>query len=68
DPGLLVWRSHYQEFDGSGTNLGGAPVNCGKTEAGGDGGGTILPFISAKTCPKTPTQEVQGNQGPQVRP
>lgn len=68
DPGLLVWRSHYQEFDGAGTNLGGAPVNCGKTEAGGDGGGTILPFILAKTCPTTPTQEVQGNQGPQVRP
>jgi hypothetical protein len=68
DPGLLVWRSHYQDYDGAGTKLGGAPVNCGKTEAGGEGGGTILPFIAAKTCPTTPTQEVQGNQGPQVRP
>jgi len=68
DPGLELVRSHYQDYDGAGTKLGGAPVNCPKTEAGGDGGGTILPFISDKTCPKTPTQEVQGNQGPQVRP
>lgn len=68
DPGLLLVRSHYQQYDGNGNNLGDAAINCGKTEAGGDMGGIILPFIAAKTCPTTPTQHVQGNQGLQVRP
>jgi hypothetical protein len=67
DPGLELVRSHYQQYDGAGTALGAAPVNCGTTEAGGDVGGWILQFVSGK-CPTTPTQQVQGNQGVQVRP
>jgi hypothetical protein len=46
--------------------LGAAPVNSGTTEAGGDMGGTILVCPTLTTCPKT-TQQVQGNQGLQVR-
>jgi hypothetical protein len=67
DPGLLVVRSHYQQYDGAGTFIGAAPVNSGTTEAGGDFGGEILSCATATTCPKT-TQNVQGNQGLQVRP
>ncbi len=68
DPGLLLVRSHYQEYDGAGTLLGVAPVNSGATtEAGGDAGGQILVCPTLTTCPKT-TQQVQGNQGLQVRP
>jgi hypothetical protein len=67
DPGLELVRAHYQQYDGGGTLLGAAPVNCGTTEAGGDMGGVIIPFVSAK-CVATPTQQVQGNQGLQVRP
>jgi hypothetical protein len=62
DPGLLYLRSHYQQYDGAGTLIGAAPVNTGTTEAGGDLGGQILP-VTAKT-----TQQVQGDQGLQVRP
>jgi hypothetical protein len=62
DPGLLLVRSHYQQYDGGGTLIGVAPVNSGKTEAGGDLGGEILPSTS------TTTQNVQGEQGLQVRP
>jgi len=40
-----------------------APVNSGTGEAGGDFGGEILSSATAKT-----TQQVQGNQGLQVRP
>jgi hypothetical protein len=68
DPGLLIVRSHYQQKDGASNLLGGAAVNCGTAEAGGDMGGWILPFVGGKTCPTTPIQEVQGNQGFQVRP
>jgi hypothetical protein len=63
DPGLLLVRSHYQQYDGSGTLIGAAPVNSGTGEAGGDFGGEILSSATAKT-----TQQVQGNQGLQVRP
>jgi hypothetical protein len=62
DPGLLLVRSHYQEYDGGGNLIGAAPINSGKTEAGGELGGEILPSTS-----KT-TQNVQGEQGLQVRP
>jgi hypothetical protein len=62
DPGLLLVRSHYQQYDGAGTFIGAAPVNSGKTEAGGELGGEILPSTS------TTTQNVQGDQGLQVRP
>jgi len=67
DPGLSLVRSHYQQYDGADTLLGAAPVNSGTTEAGGDMGGTILVCPTATTCPKT-TQQVQGDQGLQVRP
>jgi hypothetical protein len=67
DPGLLLVRSHYQEYDGAGTLIGAAPINSGTTEAGGDAGGQILTCATLTTCPKT-TQLVQGNQGLQVRP
>ena len=67
DPGLLLVRSHYQQYDGAGTLLGAAPVNSGTAEAGGDVGGAILTCPTSTTCPKT-TQHVQGNQGLQVRP
>jgi hypothetical protein len=67
DPGLLIVRSHYQQYDGSGALLGAAPVNSGTAEAGGDMGGVILSCATAAACSKT-TQEVQGNQGLQVRP
>ena len=62
DPGLLLVRSHYQQYDGAGTLIGAAPVNSGKTEAGGEIGGEIRPSTS------TTTQNVQGDQGLQVRP
>jgi hypothetical protein len=68
DPGLQLVRSHYQQYDGAGTLLGAAPVDCGTTEAGGDMGGVIIPFVSAKCVTGSATQEVQGNQGLQVRP
>jgi hypothetical protein len=67
DPGLSLVRSHYQQYDGAGTFLGAAPVNTGTTEAGGDMGGVILLCPTAKTCPAS-TQQVQGNQGLQIRP
>jgi hypothetical protein len=67
DPGLLLVRSHYQQYDGSGTLIGAAPVNSGTKEAGGDFGGTILPCAAKTTC-STVTQDVQGEQGLQLRP
>jgi len=67
DPGLLIVRSHYQQYDGADTLLGAAPVNSGTTEAGGDMGGWIVSCATAATCSKT-TQQVQGTQGLQVRP
>lgn len=67
DPGLLLVRSHYQQYDGAGTLLGAVPVNSGTSEAGGDMGGQILACPTTTTCTAT-TQLVQGNQGLQVRP
>jgi len=67
DPGLLLVRSHYQQYDGAGNFLGAAPINSGTTEAGGDMGGVILSCATTTTCSKA-TQQVQGNQGLQVRP
>ena len=40
DPGLQLIRSHYQQLDGNGANLGGAASNS--PELGGDMGGCIL--------------------------
>ncbi|MGB7333793.1 MAG: hypothetical protein WBD25_20580 [Terriglobales bacterium] len=68
DPGLLIVRSHYQQYDGAGTLLGATPVNTPVAdEAGGDMGGIILPCTTVALCSKT-TQQVQGDQGLQVRP
>jgi hypothetical protein len=67
DPGFLLLRSHYQQYDGAGNLLGAVPINSGNTEAGGDLGGEILPCATTATCSKT-TQIVQGEQGLQVRP
>jgi hypothetical protein len=67
DPGLLIERSHYQQYDGAGTFIGAAPINHGTTEVGGDAGGEILSCATTTTCSKT-TQQVQGDQGLQFRP
>jgi len=49
DPGLVYLRSHYQQYDGSGTLIGAVPVDKGTTEAGGDMGGCILPVAKSTT-------------------
>ena len=67
DPGLLLVRSHFQQYDGSGALIGAAPVNSGTAEKGGDAGGLILPCATAAACSKT-LQQLQGFQGLQVRP
>jgi hypothetical protein len=44
DNGLLLLRSHYQQYDGAGVNIGSAPVNDPSTaERGGDSGGLVIP-------------------------
>ncbi|MFZ0687935.1 MAG: hypothetical protein WAM89_20510 [Terriglobales bacterium] len=58
DPGLLIERSHYQQYDGAGTFLGATPVDKGATEAGGDMGGCILPTSGSHS---TLTQLVNGD-------
>ena len=67
DPGLLLVRSHFQQYDGSGNTIGAAPVNAPTTEKGGDAGGYIYTCTSNTACPTT-TQELQGFQGIQARP
>lgn len=62
DPGLLLLRSHYQQKDSAGTNIGNAPYNettsavtiGGHTypaanEAGGDMGGCIMHLVIGTT-------------------
>jgi len=50
DPGFQLLRSHYQQVDGSGlADIGGAPVNSGTSESGGDVGGCILANGSTAT-------------------
>jgi len=46
DPGISILRAHYQQTDGAGNDIGGAPVDSGTTEAGGDMGGCIQPSAS----------------------
>ncbi|MGA9527764.1 MAG: hypothetical protein WBS24_06585 [Terriglobales bacterium] len=67
DPGLLLVRSHFQQYDGSGNTIGAAPVNAPATEKGGDAGGYIYTCATLTTCPTT-THEIQGNSGIQSRP
>jgi hypothetical protein len=47
DPGLTLVRSHYQQLDGNGANLGGAASNS--PELGGDMGGCVLAVGSTVT-------------------
>ena len=62
DKGLLLLRSHYQEYDGAGVNIGVAPVNQPNTsEKGGDMGGLIIPTsigvtLSASAASNTENQ------------
>jgi hypothetical protein len=67
--GLKVLRSHYQQKDGNGTNLG--KVGGNLPEAGGDMGGAIIPTTIGVTTEKQ-TQLIQNSTatslGPVVRP
>jgi len=62
DNGLLLLRSHYQQYDGAGVNIGVAPVNEPTTsEKGGDMGGLVIPTsvgvtLSATTKANTENQ------------
>jgi len=62
DNGLLLLRSHYQQYDGAGVNIGAAPVNEPSTsEKGGDMGGLVIPTsigvtLSASTSKNTENQ------------
>jgi hypothetical protein len=81
DNGLLLLRSHYQQYDGSGVTVGGTPVNEPTTsEKGGDMGGLIIPtaigvtgLSSAAKDTENQTQIVQssnattGGLGPALR-
>jgi hypothetical protein len=58
DPGLTVWRSHYQQWDGTGATIGAAPsdgtFNAGGNSTGGDKGGDmggciLIPGSTLKT-------------------
>ena len=70
DLGLKLLRSHYQQRDGAGVNIGPAPVNSG-ADKGGDMGGQIIPTTIGVTTYKV-TQLVQNGtaetQGPVTRP
>jgi len=63
DPGLVLLRSHYQQTDGNGNNLGPAPRNSGTAEAGGDIGGSILSSSSVGTqlIQNTPNSSIPRN-------
>jgi hypothetical protein len=62
DNGLLLLRSHYQQYDGAGVNIGVAAVNQPvASEKGGDVGGLIIPTsigvtLSATTSKNTENQ------------
>lgn len=58
DPGLLVERAHYLQYDGAGTAINtGTVQNFSKTgsfvEAGGDMGGEVFTCPTATTCPNS---------------
>lgn len=60
DNGLLLLRSHYQQYDGSGVNIGVAPVNQPSTsEKGGDMGGLIIPTSIGVTLSSTTTKNTE---------
>jgi hypothetical protein len=70
DLGIKLLRSHYQQTDGSGALLGGAPQNQ-PTEIGGDMGGAIIPTAIGVTT-ENQTSLIQNynysGEGPVVRP
>jgi hypothetical protein len=72
DPGLKVWRSHYQQLDGQNRPLGKAPVNTQTADAGGDMGGAILIYEATLGIGDLTTQLSQGsnanNLSPYARP
>jgi hypothetical protein len=74
DAGLVLVRSHYQQTDGSGVNIGKAPVNTGGSEAGGEMGGAIIPTLAGVSDTQTQlvqdaTTNAQGiTFGPVIRP
>jgi hypothetical protein len=62
DNGLLLLRSHYQQYDGAGVNIGSSAVNDPTTsERGGDMGGLIIP-TSIGVTGLTPASEDTENQ------
>jgi len=62
DNGLVLLRSHYQQYDGAGTNIGAAAVNePTASEKGGDMGGLIIPTAIGVTG-LTPTSKDSENQ------
>ena len=69
--GLKLLRSHYQQKDGNGGNLGAGAANS--PEKGGDMGGAIIPTAIGVTTSKQ-TQLIQSSNsdssslGPQLRP
>jgi hypothetical protein len=76
DLGLLLVRSHYEQFDGNGNALGLAPSYPGistsnTTGAGGDMGGMIIPTtLGASTAYKTyltQSGDAAGGLGPALR-
>jgi hypothetical protein len=70
--GLKLLRSHYQQKDGNGGNLGAGPA-ANSPEKGGDMGGAIIPTTIGVTTSKQ-TQLIQSSNsdssslGPQIRP
>jgi hypothetical protein len=60
DLGLKLLRSHYQQKDGNGVNLGAGPAG-NLPEKGGDMGGMIVPTTAGVTTEKQ-TQIVQGSE------
>jgi len=70
--GLKLLRSHYQQKDGNGGNLGAGPA-ANSPEKGGDMGGVIIPTAIGVTTSKQ-TQLIQSTNsdssslGPQIRP
>ena len=74
DLGLKLLRSHYEQRDGAGTQLGAAGVATNSPEKGGDMGGFIIPTTIGVTTYKAQTQLVQNvnsstsSLGPVERP
>jgi hypothetical protein len=68
EPGVKVWRSHYQQLDGEDRPLGKAPVNTDTADVGGDMGGAILIYEATLGLPDTTTQVTSGSNANNVSP